>query len=420
MFKNYNEFFEIGSSKNNFINHFKSYLNNQSCDKDVLYDFSSSYIYFPKSTRNIDSKNNVLLITHELSRTGAPIVALDTAKVLVEQGYFVTIITPKDGIILSDFIEIGVPVIVMQQMKLTQYLFSDSDLIINNLDLDCFVNSFDVSIFVTATLYNFVKRYFNTENKILWWIHEGSESYNILGCRMPKTITSNIKVICGGQYSADQLFRYGFNYYPQVLNYGVFDTGLKKVKNENDKVKFLLAGTIGTRKGQLILLEAIKLLPKDIINKSEFTFIGDPYDNDLTGKYIEYLLNEYSLQHKNVNVYKSMSRDKLYNEYIKTDVLVVASTDDPMPVVATESLMLGNICLCSDSTGTSYYIENKKSGFVFKSGDVEDLAEKIEYIVKHKSDLYKIKENGRLIYEHNFDMNIFSNKITNLVKGSIQ
>lgn len=43
---------------------------------------------------------------------------------------------------------------------------------------------------VTTTLYNFVRRYFNTNNKILWWIHDGAESYNYLDSRMPKTITA--------------------------------------------------------------------------------------------------------------------------------------------------------------------------------------------------------------------------------------
>ena len=34
--------------------------------------------------------------------------------------------------------------------------------------------------------------------------------------------------------------------------------------------------------------------------------------------------------------------------------------------VATENFMLGNAVLCSTNTGTSYYVEDNKSGYIFK------------------------------------------------------
>lgn len=389
---------------------------------DILYDGSSSYAFSPNNISNIESKNSILLVSHELSRTGAPIVVLDTAKVLVKQGFFVVVISTKDGELLDEFLSIGVPVVVMPEIKCTQYLHNEVDLFTKTLDLDEFVNSFNITFFVTATLYNFVRRYYNSNNKIIWWIHEGSESYNILGKKMPKTITKNVTVLTGGQYSADQLNKLNFKYYPKVLNYGVYDEKKhqqKEKKENNDKVKFLIAGTIGVRKGQLVLLEAIKLLPDDINNNSEFIFIGDPYENDRTGEEIKKIIYEYSLDNKNVKLLKSMDRKSLYKMYGDIDVLVVASIDDPMPVVATENFMLGNICLCSDCTGTSYYITDKKNGFVFKSGDVEELSKKIEYIVSHKKELDTIKQNGRKIFENYFEMSIFSKNILKIVKDRL-
>ncbi len=409
----------------NFIKDLKKLINNHINEEKIidepLYRSSINYIYYPSKSLTNNSKN-ILLITHELSRTGAPIVVLDTAKVLVKNNYFVTVISLKDGPLMEEFINIGVPVIIMPQMKYVQYLKSETCHFFDKMDLDIFVNHFDITIMVTATLYNFVRRYFNTRKKIFWWIHEGSESYNILDSGMPKNITPNIKVFCGGQYAADQLAIRGYHYYPNVLNYGVFDEAElgKKSSENNNKVRFLLAGTIGKRKGQLVLLKAIQKLTKKYQNKSEFIFIGDPYENDLEGMNIKQEIQEYAKEHANVKLYKSVSRTELYKIYDAIDVLVLASIDDPMPVVATENFMLGNICLCSNRTGTSYYIEDKENGFVFQSDNSDELYKKIIYIIDHKTDLEEIKKKGRQIYENYFEIGIFERKIMQLIQEELK
>lgn len=408
--------------KTNFLKDYKKKIKHVvDCHDDYfherIYENSSSTIYYPNGNYSFGSKKNILLVSHELSRTGAPIVVLDTAKTLINNGYFVTVISLKNGPLLREFLDIGVPVIIMSDMKYTQYLMSEVSHFLSRMDLDLFVNSFDITFFVTATLYNFVRRYFNTTNRIYWWIHEGSESYNIIGSRIPKVVTPNIKVLCGGQYVAHQLEIRNYMYYPTVLNYGVFDRCKKIVYRDNKIITFLIAGTIGVRKGQLILLDAIKKLSNSELSKSKFIFIGDPYENDVAGYEIKKKIKEYSDEHDNVVLLSSISRDDLYKLYQSIDVLVLASIDDPMPVVATENFMFGNICLCSNATGTSYYIKDKENGFVFQSCNVDDLKDKLSYIIGHKDDLYEIKKKGRMIYDNYFRMEIFEKNIIKLIEG---
>ena len=113
----------------NFIKDLKKLINNHINEEKIidepLYRSSINYIYYPSKSLTNNSKN-ILLITHELSRTGAPIVVLDTAKVLVKNNYFVTVISLKDGPLMEEFINIGVPVIIMPQMKYVQYLKSET------------------------------------------------------------------------------------------------------------------------------------------------------------------------------------------------------------------------------------------------------------------------------------------------------
>lgn len=419
------KYFLFHHSNGNFLNDFKKTICQKYSEKDIvferLYASSGSVLYYP--LRSVcQSGKSILLVVHELSRTGAPVVVLDTAKVLVKNGFFVTVISLKDGPLMKEFLEIGVPVVVMSDMLHVQYFKSETIHFFQKMDLDVFFNEFDLTIFVTATLFHFVERYFNSNKRVIWWIHEGSASYNLLNSFMPKNITSNVEVVCGGEYAVFQLKLNGYHYYPTVLNYGVFDESNRypKVKKSDLKVRFLLAGSIGERKGQVVLLNAIKKLSDYYLEQSEFIFVGEAYKGDVVGEEITEKIKEYSKEHHNVVFLSSISREELYKLYRTIDVLVLASFDDPMPVVATENFMFENICLCSTSTGTSYYIEDGVNGFVFDTGNVEQLRDKIEYIINHFNELDTIKKKGRKIFDNYFDIKIFEKNILKMIGDEVR
>ena len=413
---------ETTISNDNFVNEFIDGINNK-VDKSIKYQkiqlFKNSYtdVYFSNSKIS-KNKKSVIIMIHELSRTGAPIVALDTAKVLVKNGFFVTVISLRDGALLEEFIKLGSPVVIMNDLKLLQYRGEGCSHFVNKLDLDLFVPNFDDTIFITATLYNYVRRYFNIQKKLYWWIHEGTATYGFLGNMMPKVVPKNIKVLTGGQYASDCLKAAGFLYYPSVLNYGVEEEKeivKKRSKHKDDKVVFMLAGTICYRKGQRYLLNAIKGLSKEELDKSSFVFVGDPYEHDADGFLIKDEIENAMKQFSNISLVKSLSRNELYEMYSKIDVLVIPSTDDPMPVVATENFMLSNACMVSNKTGTAYYITDKENGFVFNLDDPNELREKISYVINNRDELDKIKKNGRTIFDNYFRMDNFEEKLVKLL-----
>ncbi len=407
----------IFESKYDFYETILKKINTSIVDEILINKDSINYFYIPKQKKlhfNFDKKT-ILIIIHELSRTGAPMVALDTAKILKDRGYFTTVITLKDGPLRQELTNFGIPVIVLKDLGIIQYTNSEFEMFNNNLDLDNFIKYFDKIIVITATLYNIIKRYMNTNKEIIWWIHEGSESYQILAGKMPKMISPNIKVYCGGEYSLNQLKNYGYKYFPSVLNYGVHDV-VKNKLNFNEELVFLMAGTISKRKGQSIMLKALKLMDRRIMKQAKFIFIGDAYESDYEGLEIKKELISFSKKNDNVLVLASIPREELFKLYDNIDVLVLASIDDPMPVVATESFMKEKIVICSTETGTSYYVKDKKNGFVFKSGDSEELLEKLVYIIKNKDKLDVIAKEGRKIFENIFEMSKFEEKLLKIME----
>ena len=400
-------------NKELFFDKYKALLDNNKGKKIILNN--NNTLYIPKRIKE-NVKGNILIVSHELNRTGAPIVAYDMAKLFVKEGYNVLFVAPCEGHLLKDLLNNGIPVFTMNEIYYYQFLKNDISSFKKHIDLDILVDSFDKVFFNTAILFPLIKRYMNNYNNLYWWIHEGSITYKNYSKLMPKYINSNVKVLCVGEYASKQLDMYGFHYNQKILNYGVKDCGLKDKKNKNKKLTFLNVGTIGFRKGQKLLIEAIKKLPKEYFNKCEFIFIGDCNINNHEENKIRLEIIELTKKYKNIKYFTSFPRKELYNIYHNIDVLTITSRDDPMPVVATENFMLGNAVLCSSNTGTSYYIEDNKSGYIFKSGNVNSLINKLKYIIDNPKQLPIVASAGRNIYETNFDMKCFKSNIFNILK----
>ncbi len=406
-------------STKSFLTIFKKAINSGKESKRTLTKNPGLTIYTPNSPQNLSAKKNVLLLVHELSRTGAPVVAVDAAKTLVRNGFFVTVITMRRGPLIRDLLDIGIPVVFDRELELTY----DSQIIMEAkntpLCIDRFVKAFDQTIIVTAVYYNLIRRYINnTKKPIIWWLHEGTATYDNIGHLMPTSLKPPIHVYVGGEYALDQLKNYNLFYPAKILNYGITDTySPNNVAAPHSKVNFILPGSIGKRKGQKLLLDAVQSLPPKYRDNSKFTFIGDIVSEaDIDGKKVKNAILSASHNFSNIEYITSVTREKLFDIYQETDVLVLPSLDDPMPVVATEALMLEKVVLCSSTTGTSYYLKDGKNGFVFQSENVPELADKIKHIIDHKDNLAKIRKNGRQVYLRNFEMSIFEQNLLNIIQ----
>ncbi len=421
------EFFVDRDFNGKFVTSFRTFVDRNTAKDGIMrvcgvktpQGWGYNRIYLPMK-RTESTRKSVLLVSHEMSRTGAPIVLLDTAKILLRNGYFVVTVTPEIGPLIKEFLEIGVPVVLMPELEEMKFYKSELMHFVDRMDLDVFVNNFDLTIMNTMVMCNFVKRYFNTGNKIIWWLHEGSTLYDDEGykARMPKNITPNIRVVCAGDYALNILRDHGYRYHASVLNYGVEQEKVEDDREgaKKDLIRFIMVGSIDERKGQRLLLKAIANLPKEYNERAEFMFVGSANFFDHYGTLTENEIKDYSRMHKNVRIMPFMSREKVLKLYRDSDVLVVPSYDDPMPVVATENFMLKKPVLCSTATGTSYYIKDGVNGFVFDWGDEVELADKIKYIVDHKDELNNVGEKGREIYEDFFTMKAFERNLLKIVR----
>lgn len=402
------------------IKHWSTYFKRDVLFTDSMLQYSIESINLPNrlllpNKLSNGEKGNILLVSHELSRTGSPQVIFEAAKVLKNQGYFPVVASPEDGPLSRDIILESIPIIIDQSFSKYRAYRPDETPKSISPGIDGLLRSFDLVLVASIVSHNFINCYNGSDIPITWWIHDGGTGYSFLEKYLPTHLKSNITVYCGGKYAQEMLRKSRPKYSSEVLLYGVRDwSSSNKTTIQREKILFLFPATFEIRKNQLLLLEAIKLLPKVIAAKAEFFLIGKVGD-ELYYQSVE----KKAKQLENVRLSGPINYDKLVDIYSVTACVVVPSIDDPMPVVLAEAMMMSKIVLCSDMTGTARYIEDGVNGFLFSSKNALELEKKLEYIIINFDSMNDVCEAGRKTYEKYFSQKVFTKNLVNVIEKNI-
>ncbi len=348
----------------------------------------------------------VLLVSHELSLTGAPIALLYAAKAIREAGNYTVVVSPYDGKLREELVSDGIDVIINSSVNGSDFWVK-------------WAINFDLIIVSTLVQYNNINHLKDKKVPVLWWVHESGESYRLGADELlPAEIGKNIHVYCGGGYARAMLKEYRPAYPAEELLYCVPDyadqAGLDFkyiLDNIDGKVVFSTIGTIEKRKGQDIFAKAIMALPKNYIDKCRFFIVGRKI-NDIIYRDLLQLKEAYPEQ---VTLINEVSRDEIRDLYNQCDAIVCSSIDDPMPVFMTECLMLSKIAICSENTGTASLLQDGVDGFIYRNNDYKELMNKMIYVIDHVNELDNLKAEGRRTYERHFTKEAFDRNISSII-----
>jgi O-antigen biosynthesis protein len=349
----------------------------------VYHDSPEPYhIYVPETVANNsrDAKD-ILLVTHDLSFSGAPLMLFSTAKILKDLGFFIVVVSPHHGPLQKLYEEVGITVIV-DELVLSQHP-----------SFERFAKNFDFIICNTVVCWPAVKQMQNI-TKTIWWIHEGkvAKPYFLVPAFV-ETLRSARHIIGVSDYSISFFKNYNANI-TKIYNY--FDgisAPIEKAAGEQ-KLIFSLIGSIESRKGQLVLINALKKIRPELLLDAEIWIIG----RTLHHEYYAELVTE----SESMPAIKIMG-EKSHRECIKlmqqSDVILNTSTDDPFPLSLVEALSMNKPCIVSSNTGLAELMTDGFNGFIFESGNAFDLSKKIQYILSNRDVLETIGKNGHETFE---------------------
>lgn len=137
----------------------------------------------------------------------------------------------------------------------------------------------------------------------------------------------------------------------------------------------LLAGRISKEKGQMEAVKALNVLACKGI-KLKLLLVGygiDDYYNDIKNYVKQHRLEEY--------VCFIQYTDDLRSLRESADIGLICSVKEAFGRVTVENFFSQILCIGANTGGTAELITNEYNGILYKSGDYQDLAEKIENVI---------------------------------------
>jgi len=209
---------------------------------------------------------------------------------------------------------------------------------------------------------------------------------------------SSSRIIAVSDFIADELkWRYNLDERKIIkLNNGMYEIDtrggkifVKKHSLENKRI-ILGIGRQTKEKGFQYLIEAFRKISKEFPN-AVLVIIG-PLSSYNT--YLQGLAKNLGLSERIIFT-GPVSEEALKSAMKNSEIVVIPSEYDPFPFVALESLSYGKPVVASDVGGLKEIFAHNVNGLLFKSRNSEDLASKMELLLRDKRLRKRLERNSR-------------------------
>ena len=392
---------------------------------------------FPEdASRFAPGKETIILISHEASRTGAPIVALNIGQRLCKKYNIVTVLL-RGGSLIDSFEKMSAHLICLDDRHRHQTEFKYVvDLIlrsrpvrfavVNSIASWDFISNLAAAFVPTVTLiYEFASymRPIGAMREALGWVTEPVFSTKVTAESFsndhPALLYRRVHILPQGQCRIPTA--------PSAKDLGGELRRLKSVMRppgaENDFV-VLGAGTVQLRKGvDLFLATAAAVQRRGSDRRVRFVWIGHGYDPENDMAYSAYLAEQIARSHIGESVAFLDEVTDLAPAYAMADAFYVSSRLDPLPNVAIDAGMFGLLVICFEgATGFAEILQSDKTArqTVIPHLDVDAAARLIVDFAGNNT-LYKtVREATKARVGATFDMDNYIARIDEIGSQAIE
>jgi len=343
------------------------------------------------------ASGDVLILSHDLTISGAPKVAYDLAVLMKSRGYFVTVASPTDGPFRERLVQQGITVVI-DELILTGH---ESSMVL--------VRSFDLVIANTIVCWQAVSELSKTTPTFLY-SHETELVHHFAGAYpdFVDALRSATQIWCGSEHAAEALRRYGLM--AEIVEYGVTDIAADEggiiYESGNTPVKIGLFGSVEPRKGQDLAILGMQEIAADIRKCAQLTLYGRTLDPAFQSA-IESMLQGTP----EIKIHKELDYEEYRSVLAATDIVLVCSRDDTLPLVSLDALALSKALICSAATGTSRYLEHGRSAFILNQNDPAEIAEALARLITDAELRRTIGEGARAVFESTFTYDAFGARV---------
>lgn len=368
---------------------------------------------------------NLVIITHTLNETGAPLLAFNIAKSFQEKGYNVFTISLSDGYLAEKYRENNLPLISLHQSPLSKEINNSKifEFIVSNLKSKNYQNLLTNTI-ISGIATPFFKKY---DFKIVSLIHEMGQSITTYDMKQGGRDINfySDKIVFPDQVVQDEFFEI---FEENIKKSVICPQGLYKTKEDiipdyqsiyekynipkNSKI-ILGSGYADYRKGiDLFLLAAQKLLTMEDQEEYHFIWAGKIFNEELREWY-QLQFKKFGLENRFHNIDFIKDKKEYQNLVMCSDAFWLTSREDPYPSVMIEALEYNTPVLAFSNAGGANSLLSENRGILIPNFDVSLLAIKTKELLNNPNLQKKMLKNAQNYILNNLN---FNNYISNLEK----
>lgn len=184
------------------------------------------------------------------------------------------------------------------------------------------------------------------------------------------------------------------------------------LERENSIPNILFLSNLLESKGVFILLDALRILKEQGYSFICYFVGGETTEIDFSRFKLE--VEKRGLN--NTAIYLGTKYGAKKNKILDhSDIFVFPTYNDCFPVVLLEAMQQKLPCISTDEGGIPDIIDDGKTGFIVEKKNVEQLADKISYLIGHPDLCKEMGENGYKKFQNKYTLSIFEDRMKNIL-----
>lgn len=390
-----------------------------------------------EKTKINNNKENIIIVVHELSRTGCPILSLNIANHLKFK-YNLFALPLRKGTMVEEFNHIFDVVLESSSDLLNQhiiyneldeflkkspfkFLYAITNSIVSRVALPPIAKNFIPSISLVHEFASNTKPRDAIRESLLWSDQTIFSAQIVLDDNIKHCNELNnfdISIIPQGKCESFLL-----NSPPPLHNKETIEL-IKFIKENDHTILILGCGFVDIRKGvDLFLSCAAATIQKDTKTSYKFIWAGGGFDPENDLSYSSYLQDQIIRSGIESEIKFIGEIENIDQVYELSDVLFLSSRLDPLPNVAIEAMSKGVPIVCFDKTsGISEILKQYECGkyCVAPYLDTQKASELIINLTNNKLVFNYVSKQMKEIAEKSFNMDLYVKKLNELAKKHIK
>jgi glycosyltransferase involved in cell wall biosynthesis len=342
----------------------------------------------------------VLFVSHETTLSGAPIQLVHLAGWLRKAGWDICVATPDEGPISEMLAAAGVPT-VLETTLLTD---------LEHTRLRELCREFDVIVANTIASWPAVRAAHLEKRPVLWYLHETLVAVRLIQAipEMRSALAKADLLVTPTRQTA-RIYE-GLAAAPiEVVPYGIPRPPLLS-RTQTEHLRFLTLGSFEPRKGQDVLVEAIRQLNAATSVRCAFKMAGRVLDQAF---YDELQTRVAGLDH--VELIDALDHSSALTLLNDTDVVVLPSRDETMPIVILEAMGLGKAVVSTDVGGVREWLRDGMNGLLVEKENPAALAKALAACAETPGFVQQLAVAGGRTFDRHFTLGRFASRFADLL-----